>query len=517
MGRYPTALGSRLWTTITARRLAASMVILSGLLSVVAAAIALVAAPSLDVAADPHRGQVRWVLPGGSSWGDGVRAGQRIVKLTYGTSAEDWDLLTSDALGTYSSPSLGHVAALRATWPAAVAAGLSALLGVLLLGRRRKLAAVAALVAIALAMQPIGLDGEPIASTFLMASTPLLAAIWLARISSWHRWSALVVVAAAVTAVWTAGRTFDPDLYPVADAVRVSFFWSLTAIALAWAGSWREWLASTRALDPALAIDAGAVVVILAVGGLAVFELHATPLVSYPVVALVLVAYLRLRRRVGVILERLVFGSMREHASIIATEEERARLASEIHDGPLQELAAVIGQLDDAESMSGAASVLRDVAAELRGVTTALRPPVLDDLGLGAAVAFLVDQARLRATCPVITCTVEDLSQVGRGDRPPPGVELAAFRVVQEALANALLHAHADHISVAGRISAANIELHVSDDGTGIAEVAARAARRRGRVGMSSMRQRSAAIGAELTFGRGTGEGASVSFAWSAT
>jgi signal transduction histidine kinase len=72
-------------------------------------------------------------------------------------------------------------------------------------------------------------------------------------------------------------------------------------------------------------------------------------------------------------LEHLILGDMRDHAAITATEEERARLASEIHDGPLQELAAVIGELDDTPHMDGAANLLREVAAELRGVTTALR------------------------------------------------------------------------------------------------------------------------------------------------
>jgi signal transduction histidine kinase len=94
---------------------------------------------------------------------------------------------------------------------------------------------------------------------------------------------------------------------------------------------------------------------------------------------------------------------------------------------------------------------------------------------------------------------------------------LAAFRIIQEALTNALTHAGATEIAVAGSIERLSIELQVTDDGRGLDEASVRNARRIGRLGLRSMRQRASAIAAELVVGNRSGGGTSVAVRWSAT
>ena len=115
---------------------------------------------------------------------------------------------------------------------------------------------------------------------------------------------------------------------------------------------------------------------------------------------------------------------------VAATEAERARLAADIHDDALQELTLLVRRLDAAGDAEGAAS--RGVADRLRAICGDLRLPILDDLGAGPALEWLVVRIE---RWPVAR------SARARGrDAAPPDVELAVFRVAQEALANAVKH-----------------------------------------------------------------------------
>jgi signal transduction histidine kinase len=493
------------------------VVVLAGVASVLAMALAAKAAPVSTVAMDPAHGEVGWVLPGSSSWQDGVRSGQRLVRLTYETGPSDWEFITADAAGTYTSRAQAHAESLRATTLHAAGACVLALLGILLVGRRRRLAGSVGVLALGLASIPIATTDQPAGSTIVIAAVPVVAAAWLTLGARTRLAEIGLIITLAVVTVWLAARLWWPAVYDATDAFRIVVVLTLMALVVAVAAPWRDWLLVTIRLDPSLTVDVGALVLVLAAASLAL-TLFAVPVwLAIPTAVGLLALYPRVRHRLGAALEQLILGDIRDHAAITATEEERARLAREIHDGPLQELAAVISDLDDAPEMAGAATLLREVAAELRGVTTALRPPVLDDLGLGAAVAWLVDQARLRGeTAPHITCALEDHSEVGRAGRPPADVELAAFRIIQEALTNALTHAGATGIAVAGRIEPLSIDLQVTDDGRGIDDALVRNARRVGRLGLPSMRQRASAIGAELVVSNRSSGGASVAFSWDA-
>ncbi|OGO51900.1 MAG: hypothetical protein A2V84_10785 [Chloroflexi bacterium RBG_16_70_13] len=144
-------------------------------------------------------------------------------------------------------------------------------------------------------------------------------------------------------------------------------------------------------------------------------------------------------------------------------------------------------------------------------MATELRPPVLDDLGLAPALEFLAEAASTEDVA--VVDEVEDLTSLDAGGRPPATVELAVFRVAQEAVANALRHAGATEIRLAGEVAADRVTLAIIDDGRGLDEAEARAAGRRGRLGLASMRRRAEAIEAELDI-HGSEKGTRVAIRW---
>jgi signal transduction histidine kinase len=501
---------------IDQRRGAIGLVVAAGLLSVVSMLYAMTVFPSQDFVLDPEHRQVRWVLAGGRTWNNGVRPGQSVVRLAQGDG--EWELITtgisSDVHGSQSS---GHVESLRATLPQALAAiGLSVGALVLLPGRWRLSAAVA-LISLGVASIPLAASNQLVVSSATLAVVPTFGAAWVAsekRVAH-RRWA--LPTTGFVVVLWLIARLWLPEAYSIAEAARVGVLGSLMVIALFYAVPWNAWLGESVRLDPSLATDVGALVLVLAMAIVAV-ALGASTWFVAPIALGLLAIYPRVRRRVGSALEQLIFGGIRDHAAVAATEEERARLASEIHDGPLQELAAVIGDLDEQPQAEGAAALLRDVAAQLRNVTTALRPPVLDDLGLGAAVAWLVEQTTHRGVVGAkIECNIADVTRVGRTERPPTDVELAAFRIVQEALGNAVRHANASQIVIGGTISPGTVELSVTDDGCGIDDTVVRDARRAGRLGIPSMYQRADSIDADLTIAGGPTGGTSITLRWAHT
>ncbi|MBA3780161.1 MAG: hypothetical protein H0X16_12865, partial [Chloroflexi bacterium] len=98
--------------------------------------------------------------------------------------------------------------------------------------------------------------------------------------------------------------------------------------------------------------------------------------------------------------------------------------------------------------------------------------------------------------------------------RLPAEVELAAYRVVQEAIGNAQLHSGGTEIVLDGFIRQGQFELTVTDNGAGLSNAVIYEAQRRGHLGVSTMRQRAAAIGATLEIGRGASGGSSVRIHW---
>ena len=156
---------------------------------------------------------------------------------------------------------------------------------------------------------------------------------------------------------------------------------------------------------------------------------------------------------------------------------------------------------------------LRALAGHLRNVATELRPPVLDDLGLPAALEYLAEEAST-AALPV-TAEVVDDTGFGVDRRPPTDVELAMFRIASEAVGNAVRHSGGSNVRVRAAVAPDRVELEVSDDGAGLATEAARDASKRKRLGLASMRRRAEAIDAELSID-GSKRGTTVRVAWQA-
>lgn len=192
---------------------------------------------------------------------------------------------------------------------------------------------------------------------------------------------------------------------------------------------------------------------------------------------------------------------------VAATEAERARIAADIHDDVLQELTMLVRHLD-ASGASDAATTARRVAERLRAITGELRLPILDDLGVGPALEWLVARVE-RLSGGEVRLERDD------GARLPPEVELAFFRVAQEALANAVKHGRPP-IVVRYRTSPTGATLTVDDSGPGIAPGAAEAARLGGHFGLLGMEQRAEQIGAILDVRRWPGGGTHVALEWRA-
>jgi signal transduction histidine kinase len=186
-----------------------------------------------------------------------------------------------------------------------------------------------------------------------------------------------------------------------------------------------------------------------------------------------------------------------------AQEQERTRLAREVHDGPAQALSNAIFQvevvqrlLDRDERLARAElKQLREVLTrELRGVRaylSQLRPPLLADLGLSGAIGEAADQIASALNIPVSV-------ELGEGvDQLPETVEVVSLRVIQEALQNARKHAQARTIRVwMGREGAA-WTVEVRDDGRGFDADDPPVSGRR-HFGLQFMRERAELIGARF-------------------
>jgi signal transduction histidine kinase len=157
---------------------------------------------------------------------------------------------------------------------------------------------------------------------------------------------------------------------------------------------------------------------------------------------------------------------------IALQEEERKRIARELHDQTSQRLTSIImtlSVLGEAKSLSEVrahARELRDTAAqtleEVHNLALDLRPRLLDDLGLLAALRHYLKEFQNRSRIPV------DLQVVGLGDRRlPPQVETALYRIAQEALTNVARHAQAHSVGVLLENRGTSVVLIVEDDGRG--------------------------------------------------
>ncbi len=193
--------------------------------------------------------------------------------------------------------------------------------------------------------------------------------------------------------------------------------------------------------------------------------------------------------------------------TVEAQEQERRRLAGEIHDGISQRLVSLWYHLlaaedgaADPETLRRELGVAKELAtaalAEARGAITGLRPSVLDDLGLGPSLESL---ARTLSV-PEVTLEVSPVEL-------PPHVEVALYRIAQEALQNVEKHAGASSVRLSLAAGTDGVRLAVHDNGRGFGERPDDDAGRRA-YGMTGIRERAELIGARLRVdsipGRGT-------------
>ncbi len=218
-------------------------------------------------------------------------------------------------------------------------------------------------------------------------------------------------------------------------------------------------------------------------------------------VARIELAFLRMMQRLEA--ERRRAGS----AALQAQEEERARVARDLHDEVNQSLTGLLLRLEatreaappELEGQLAETKALANQAMrELLSLARQLRPTALDDLGLAAATAGQVEQlARGEIEA--------DFSAEGTFSDLDDDAQLVVYRVAQEALSNAARHSGAAHVEVRLRRdgAAGGVELEVADDGRGFAFDDAE-----GGLGIAGMRERALLVGGELTIesrpGRGT-------------
>jgi two-component system sensor histidine kinase NreB len=201
----------------------------------------------------------------------------------------------------------------------------------------------------------------------------------------------------------------------------------------------------------------------------------------------------------------------RRSREIEVLEDERRRLARDLHDEAGHRLTAATLQLDVIverhrmdtelrESLEVTRRLIVECAAGLHEVAFNLHPSILADLGLVPAVRSLVRRAEQAADFPMA------VEVVGLPQRIPERIELAAFRIVQEALTNVLKYARPSAATVRITFSEGTVVLEIADDGVGFDVVQEHIDRPR--LGLAGIRERTELVGGELRLrtqpGRGT-------------
>jgi two-component system NarL family sensor kinase len=215
-------------------------------------------------------------------------------------------------------------------------------------------------------------------------------------------------------------------------------------------------------------------------------------------------------------LKRVAYGLLRTQ------EAERMRVALELHDEVAPIVIMVKYMIEDAvgkfgsdagadsvQILNDAASRLREVIADLRRISTDLRPKLLDDLGLVPTLEWYcrgVEEAceGIRVECRV-TLAESDV---------PQDLKLEIFRIVQAAVDNVVEHAKAQHAQVALFVSGEEIVIMVEDDGSGFDSAAVMARSDADTVGLHSIRKRAEATGGRLILETNGTRGARIGAAW---
>jgi two-component system sensor histidine kinase UhpB len=199
--------------------------------------------------------------------------------------------------------------------------------------------------------------------------------------------------------------------------------------------------------------------------------------------------------------------------SLNAEEAERKRIARELHDETAQTLAALLIRLrlaraaTDPEKQGAMLDALRlELSEALEGVrrfARGLRPPALDELGLVAAIESHVRMLQ-QASALEVAIDADPL-----GDVLTPEAELALYRIVQEALSNALRHAGATRATVTIRRERGHVSARVEDNGCGFSVAEVMAGPGRG-LGLFGMKERAGYVGGQFEIRSEPGHGTRV-------
>lgn len=208
--------------------------------------------------------------------------------------------------------------------------------------------------------------------------------------------------------------------------------------------------------------------------------------------------------------------TLRQYAqkALLSQEEERQRLSHELHDGTVQELVGLAqrlelcrGEMDsDPAQAKRRLDELRGLAQhtlnEVRQISNALRPSILQDLGLSAALQVLCADLEREAPAVACSCHLNDSQeriQPGQTRRLAPEMELAIFRVAQEALTNIRRHAQdATEVCVELELGEGGLELDVRDNGRGTGRPDINQLVRGGHLGYAGMYERARLFGGTL-------------------
>jgi PAS domain S-box-containing protein len=208
----------------------------------------------------------------------------------------------------------------------------------------------------------------------------------------------------------------------------------------------------------------------------------------------------------------------RERAQLLdktvqAAEEERTRLAAELHDGPIQRLTTMgydlarahrwLEKHDLDKGLGILESSQNQLSSEINGLRelmASLRPPVLDEVGLEAALREHVKTFSARHN---LTCSIE----TALDKRLEPEIETVLYRVTQEALTNVAKHANASHLWVSLSTEDGAVELEIRDNGVGLGTADSATLTRDGHFGLVGMRQRVEMAGGRFSIESRQGDG----------
>ena len=177
-----------------------------------------------------------------------------------------------------------------------------------------------------------------------------------------------------------------------------------------------------------------------------------------------------------------------------AQEEERKRIAADIHDDSVQSIAAlglrlaslerILNEPTEKKAVGDLQRVVERIVASLRHLMFELRPPALDREGLGAAVKARLEMAGAEAG-------FEWSFENRLSSEPPSDLRAIVYRIAQEALVNIEKHAHAKHVSIDLEEREGGVQVRITDDGVGLGD----GEEVPGHLGLATMRERAQIAG----------------------